>query len=105
MVKETGGTRFVPPITVAGYLAGLLFLDEPAVEIVLVQEVVSLHRQLPQRAVELVHIAIEQTTVALPGIQEIADALRGARGNLEVPVLGLFNLISLDYTYRSTPSG
>lgn len=65
------------------------FVDE---KIVLVQEVVPLHGQLPQRAVKLVHIAIEQTAVALLGIQEIADALGRVRGNLEVPILGLLDL-------------
>ena len=69
-----------------------MLINEPAVEIVLVQEVVPLHGQLPQRAVKLVHIAIEQTAVALLGIQEIADALGRVRGNLEVPILGLLDL-------------
>ena len=65
------------------------------------QQVILLHGQLPQRAVELVHIAIGHTVVALPGIQEIADALGRVSGNLEVPVLWLLDFVSLDSALNS----
>ena len=112
-LPDVGVRNAVGEVEVLGNLIGacvisyhghaLLLLDEPAVEIVLVQEVVPLHGQFPQRAVELVHIAIEQTAVVLPGIQEIADALRRVRGNLEIPILGLLDLISLDSPHGPTP--
>lgn len=66
------------------------------------QQVVLVLGQLPQRAVEFVHIAIEQMIIALLGIQEISDALRRVNGNLEVPVLGLLDFISLDYTHNAS---
>ena len=74
-------------------------MEPPAVEIVLVQQVVFVLGQFPQRAVQFVHITIGHTIVSFPSIQEIADALRRVSWNLEIPVLRLLDFISLDYAH------